>query len=178
MKVGISNDHRAVKIKPKIIKYLKSKSYEVIDFGPNTDEPTDYPIYAFQLGQKISNNEIDFGILLCGTGVGMCIAANKVKGVRCANVNNIKDTKLTREHNNANMIALSADSPLFKIKDILDVFLKTKFSNEERHNRRISLISSYENYEEIKTPLMNKEEIPAENNIDESSTTMADIMAD
>lgn len=169
MKIGIANDHCGVNRKKEIIKYLKSKKYEVIDFGSNTPESVDYPIYAFELGKKISNKEVDLGILLCGTGVGMSIAANKVNGVRCAKVDNIKDAKLTRQHNDANMIALSAGISIIKTKDIIDVFLKTKFSGEDRHIRRISMIDTYKNesFSELDDSFMNKDKIPVENNIEE-----------
>ncbi len=172
MKIGIANDHRGVNRKNDIMKYLNRKKYEVIDFGTNTSESVDYPIYAFELAKKVSHKEIDFGILLCGTGVGMCIAANKVDGIRCAKVDNINDAKLTRLHNDANMLALSSEISLIRTKDILDVFLKTKFSEEERHIRRISMINSYikESALEENDYSMNKEQIQVENNIEESST--------
>jgi len=170
MKIGITNDHRGVNRKKEIIKYLKSKGHEILDFGPNTSESVDYPIYAFDIGKRISNKEIEFGILLCGTGIGMCIAANKVNGVRCANLNNINDAKLAREHNNANAIALNSDMNMIRIKDILDVFLKTKFSNEERHARRVSLIDSYKNETIIENndSFGNNDMINEENNTKES----------
>jgi ribose 5-phosphate isomerase B len=171
MKIGITNDHRGVNRKKEIIRYLRSKGHEIFDFGSNSSESVDYPIYAFDIGKRISNNEIELGILLCGTGVGMCIAANKVNGVRCANLNNIKEAKLAHEHNNANAIALSADMSLIRIKDILDAFLKAKFSSEERHIRRVNLIDSYTNDPIIKNndSFMDKDMINVENNIKESS---------
>lgn len=173
MKIGITNDHRGVNKKKEIIKYLRSKGHEVFDFGSNSSESVDYPIYAFDIGKRISNNEVDLGILLCGTGIGMCIAANKVNGVRCANLNNIKDAKLAHQHNNANAIALSSDMSMIRIKDILDVFLKSKFSKEDRHLRRVNLIDSYknENVIENNASFMDKDVINVENNIEESTTS-------
>lgn len=170
MKIGITNDHRGVNRKKEIIKYLKSKGHEVLDFGSNSLESVDYPIYAFDIGRRISNNEIELGILLCGTGIGMCIAANKVNGVRCANLNNIKDAKLARQHNNANAISLNSDMSMIRTKDILDVFLKAKFSTEERHIRRVNLINSYTNETVIENNayFMDKDLINAENNIEQS----------
>lgn len=170
MKIGITNDHRGVNRKKEIIKYLRSKGHEVLDFGSNSLESVDYPIYAFDIGKRISNNEIELGILLCGTGVGMCIAANKVNGVRCANLNNIKDAKLAHQHNNANAIAISSDMSMIRIKDILDAFLKAKFSSEERHIRRVNLIDSYKNENVIENndSFMDKDVINAENNTKES----------
>ena len=91
------------------------------------------------------NKESDLGILLCGTGIGMSIAANKVNGIRCAKVNNVHDTVLTREHNNANVIALSANDTLFKTKKIVNAFINTSFSNDERHIRRIEMLEKHDN---------------------------------
>lgn len=145
MKIGIATDHHGIKIKEELINYLNKKGNEVVNYGPNTRDSVDYPEYAFKIGKSIQNKEIDLGILLCKTGIGMSIAANKVNGVRCAKVDNIKEAKLAREHNDANVIALSAEQPLFVLKDIIDVFIKTKFSNEERHQKRIDLINNYKN---------------------------------
>ena len=97
------------------------------------------------IGEKINVGEIDLGILICGTGIGMCIAGNKVKGIRCAKVDNIKEAKLSRLHNNANVISLSSNMGLMRMKDILDVFLSTSFSAEERHVLRINKIDNYSN---------------------------------
>ena len=142
MKIGIAADHNGVKMKAKIKAYLEHLGHEIIDFGPETIDSVDYPEYAFKVGKALKE-EIEIGILICGTGIGMSIAANKVKGVRCALVHSTKEAKLSRLHNNANVIALSANTSMLRIKDILDVFINTKFSNEERHQRRINLIDSY-----------------------------------
>lgn len=145
MRICIANDHRGVKRKKEIIKYLESKGYELINIGTDLDNSIDYPEFAFSLGKKIVNKEADLGILLCGTGIGMSIAANKVKNIRCAKVDNVRDAKLTKLHNDANVIALSSEISLFKTKRILNAFLETKFSNEERHVRRIKMIDDYDN---------------------------------
>lgn len=145
MKLVIASDHRGIKRKKEIIDYLRKNNIEVIDLGPNTEESVDYPIYAFKLCNEICNNNAELGILLCGTGIGMSIAANKVKGIRCAKVTNVNDTILTRQHNNANVIALSSSESLFKTKKIVDAFVKTEFSNDERHIRRIEMLESYDN---------------------------------
>ncbi len=139
-KICIASDHHGIMVKSKIIDYLTKKKYEVIDFGPNTDEMVDYPIYAKKVGHAIANKEADFGILICATGIGMSIACNRIKGVRCAHVDNVLDSKHTRLDNDANVIAFSSKLKMYKIYDIIDVFLTTKFSNEERHIRRIKLI--------------------------------------
>jgi len=145
MKVGIASDHRGVKKKEKLIKYLKKHGYTIYDYGTNSEESVDYPDYAFLVGEKINSEEIDFGILICGTGIGMCIASNKVKGIRCAKVDNVEEAKFSRLHNNANVVALSNEMGLMRMKDILDVFLSTDFSAEERHIRRIAKIDNYGN---------------------------------
>lgn len=144
MIIGIANDHRGVKRKKEIVNFLEKKGYEIVDFGTNTEESVDYPKLAFELGENISNKKIDMGILLCGTGIGMSIAVNKVKDVRCARIDSIKDAKITREHNDANVLAISSELNIFKTKRIVDTFLTTSFSNEERHIKRIEMISKYE----------------------------------
>ena len=144
MKIVIASDHRGIKRKEEIINHLKKRNIEVEDLGPNTEESVDYPVYAFKLCNEICNENADLGILLCGTGIGMSIAANKVKGIRCAKVTNVNDTVLTRQHNNANVIALSANESLFKTKKIVNAFIDTKFSNDERHIRRIEMLENHD----------------------------------
>ncbi len=145
MNIGIATDHRGIKQKQKLIKYLEKKGHTIYNYGPDTEESVDYPDYAFLIGEKINSGEIELGILICGTGIGMCIAGNKVKGIRCAKVDNIKEAKLSRLHNNANVISLSSNMGLMRMKDILDVFLSTSFSAEERHVLRINKIDNYSN---------------------------------
>lgn len=145
MKIGIACDHNGMKLKSEIISYLKNLNYNVIDLGPNKfDKNDDYPDYAFKLGEAICDGEVNRGILICGTGIGMSIACNKVKGVRCAKVNTIKETKLTRIDNDANVIAISKDLNFDRIKRIIETFLNTPFSIEERHHRRVEKIIKYE----------------------------------
>lgn len=137
MKIGIACDHHGVKLKSKIIKYLNSKGYEVINFGTDTTESVDYTDYAFKIGNAIQNNEINYGFLICGTGIGMCMAANRMKNVRCARVFNKYEARMTRLHNNANVLAFSSKMCFFKIKKIIDIFLETSYSDLERHNIRL-----------------------------------------
>lgn len=145
MKIGIACDHNGMKLKSEIISYLKDLNYNVIDLGPNKfDKNDDYPDYAFKLGEAVCDGEVNRGILICGTGIGMSIACNKVKGVRCAKVNTIKETKLTRIDNDANVIAISKDLNFDRIKRIIETFLNTPFSIEERHHRRVEKIIKYE----------------------------------
>lgn len=143
MKIGIANDHRGFEIKNKIVEFLTNLGYEVINYGSDSEEPVDYPEYAFKVGEAIKNKEIDKGILICRTGIGMSIACNKVKGVRCAKVDNVEDAALTRIDNDSNVIAISYVKDITEIKEIIKTFLEMKFSEEERHKRRINLIDTY-----------------------------------
>ena len=143
MKISIANDHNGVTIKEILKKYITDLGYEVIDFGSNQGEKADYPLYAFKVGKSVVASETDLGILICGTGIGMSIACNKIKGIRCAKVSSIQEAKLTRQHNNANVIAISSKCPMWKLKKIVKVFIETSFSNEERHIRRNGLIDNY-----------------------------------
>lgn len=144
MRIGIASDHRGVRLKKSLIEYLTKKGYEVFDYGTNSEVSVDYPDYAFLIGEKVNEDEIDMGILICGTGIGMSIACNKVKNIRCAKVDTIQEAKFARLHNNANVITLSSYMSLIKMKDIIDVFLKTEFSNEERHIIRNNKIDNYD----------------------------------
>ena len=144
MKIGIANDHRGYKLKTKLIPYLQKKGYEVEDYGAFSTESVDYPDYGIMIGEKVRDKEVDFGIAICGSGIGISIACNKVRGVRCAKVNNPKEAKLTRLDNNANVIALSEKLHLFEAKDIIDAFLNTQYKEEERFQRRIDKINKYE----------------------------------
>lgn len=143
MNVGISNDHRGFKLKQKVTNFLKSMGYNIIDYGTYTEQSTDYPLYAFKVGEAIRDSKIDFGILICGTGIGMSIACNKVKNVRCARVCSKDDAYYTRLHNNANVIALSEN--IENVEEVILTFLNTEFSDEEKHNRRVEMINNYDN---------------------------------
>ncbi len=144
MKIAIGNDHNGVILKNKLIHYLKSQNIEVEDFGSYENEKADYPNYAFAVGKSIVDGKCNLGILICGTGIGMSIACNKVRGIRCAKVSSIDEAKLSKQHNNANVIAISSKMPFWKIKKIIIEFIKTPFSNEERHVRRNGLIDNYD----------------------------------
>lgn len=145
MKIGIACDHHGVEIKQNVTNYLISKGYNVVDYGTNSSEMVDYPLYAFKVGEAISKKEIDFGILFCNSGIGMSIACNKVKGVRCAKVSNVWDAEMTRRDNDANVIALSTKLEKEEIYKIIETFLKTDFLSLERYQRRIDLINNYSN---------------------------------
>ena len=143
MKIVIATDHNGVNEKEAIINNLKD-TYEVIDMSPNNTPTDDYPTYAINVAKYVSENENSLGILLCGTGIGMSIAANKVKGIRCAHVSNIDESKLARLHNNANVIAMSYKNDINLILECINNFITTDFANEERHIRRINMITEYE----------------------------------
>ena len=144
MKIGFASDHRGYKLKEQLKEELLKKNYEVIDYGTNSEESTDYPDYAFKVGEKIQNNEVDFGIVICSTGIGISIAANKVRGVRCALVTSLMQARLTRCHNNSNCLALGAFVTTFEeAKEIVATFISTDFEGD-RHLRRINKIKDYE----------------------------------
>jgi ribose 5-phosphate isomerase B len=145
MKIGIAADHGGYQKKEKIKKFLKKKGYEVIDYGAESfDMGDDYPKYAFKLGEDINN--ISFGILLCCSGIGMSIAANKVKNIRCAKVSTLFEAKCSRLDNDANVIALAGRMSSFKLERLIKAFIKTNFSKEERHIRRIKMVDNYGNH--------------------------------
>lgn len=145
MKIGITNDHRGLVLKQTLTNYLENKGYNIIDYGTDSDDSVDYPDYAFKLGKSLQTKEIDLGIAICGTGIGMDIALNKVKGIRCAKASNEEEAILARSHNDANALALSAKISSDIAKDIVDKFINTNFSNDKRHIERIQKIKEYEN---------------------------------
>ena len=136
MKVAIGSDHRGFKLKTKLIKYLDKKGYEVLDLGTDSKESADYPDFGIKVGEAVRDKVADLGIVICGTGIGISIACNKVKGIRCAKVNTRREAKLTRIHNNANVIALNERMFLFEAKDIVDTFLKTEYKPVEKFESR------------------------------------------
>lgn len=144
MKVAVASDHRGVEYKKQIIDYLLSKSYEVIDCSKENTETDDYPDFAFKVCEKVINKEVDAGILLCRTGIGMSIAANKVKGIRCAKVDNIEEATLCRNDNGANVMSLSYTKNMDETKKIIDAFFSAEVLNDERHVRRVNKIMEYE----------------------------------
>ena len=145
MKIAIGTDHNGTEMKKEIKTFLRNRGIEVIDVSEHNSALDDYPEYAFEVGKKVVSNEADLGILICGTGIGMSIAANKVKGVRCAHVTSTSEAILARQHNNANIMAIGANNN--KINDVIkmvDLFINTEFKKEERHVRRNKQILEYE----------------------------------
>lgn len=144
MKIIIGADHRGVTLKSKIKKLLKKLKIEVEDVGTNTRESCDYPDFGFKVAEEVSKNNYDYGILICNSGIGMSIVANKVKGIRASLCLNEIAATYARKDNNANVLVLSAEfTPDEKIEDIINNFLNTKFEGD-RHERRINKIKEYE----------------------------------
>ena len=141
MKIAIGNDHTAIELKNIIKEFVEEKGYEVIDLGTNSTESCDYPIYGEKVGRAVADGQADLGIAICGTGVGISLAANKVKGIRCALCSDTVSARLTREHNDANMLAMGAGIVGANLAlGIVDTFLNTPFSGEQKHVRRVKAI--------------------------------------
>lgn len=144
--IAIGCDHAAFDFKNKIIEHLKAQNISVEDFGSYNTNSVDYPDIALKLAKAVAAKQFESGILICGTGIGMSMAANKIKGIRCAVCGDTFSARATREHNDANILALGERVIGIGLAlDIVDTFIKTKFSNDERHNRRIDKISQIEN---------------------------------
>ncbi len=146
MKLALGSDHGGFALKEQIKAYLKGKGYELEDFGTYGTESVDYPTFALKAAQAVSKGECEKGILICSTGIGISIAANKVKGVRAALCGDLLSARLTRDHNDTNILALGAFIVAEKLAyAIVDTWLGTEFSKEERHQRRIDGITGIEN---------------------------------
>ncbi len=145
MRIGLASDHRGYEIKENLTNMLKEKGYTITDYGTYTNESVDYPKYAFMLCSGIINKEIDLGIAICGTGIGMSIACNKVKGIRCAKLDNKFDAEYAKRHNNANVIAISANKTIDEIIELFEIFNTNAFEDKEKYIRRINIVEEYEN---------------------------------
>ncbi len=149
MKIAIGNDHVAVELKNHIKNYLEAKGYEVINYGTDSTERTDYPIYGKKVADAVASGECDFGVLICGTGVGISVAANKVKGIRAVVCSEPYSAKLSRQHNNANIVAFGARVVGQATAEmIVDEFFAAEYEGE-RHQRRIDMIAAIENGEDF-----------------------------
>ena len=144
MKIGICSDHRGVYLKSSLIEYLDHAGYGVVDYGTDTSDSVDFPDYAFKLGNGIKNEEVDLGIAICGTGIGMSIALNKMNGIYCAKISNISEAVLCKRHNNANVIAISADIDEEQSKSMVEKFISTPFSGEDKYVKRNKMIRDQE----------------------------------
>ncbi len=142
MKLAIGCDHGGFELKQEILKHLKERGIETTDVGCPDSTSCDYPVYAKKVTELVRSGEVDLGILICGTGIGMSMAANKEPGIRAALCHDVFSAKATKEHNNANVLCMGArvigPGPALMI---VDTFLDTPFSEDERHIRRISLFS-------------------------------------
>ena len=145
MKIGIGCDHAACQLKDAVRDHLIEEGYDVTDFGTQEGVRVDYPAIAKKVADKVADKTLDFGILVCGTGIGMSISANKVKGIRCAMLSDTYSARLTREHNDANMMSLGARVIGIELaKDVVDAFLTTECPHVERHEARVRMIMDLE----------------------------------
>ena len=144
MNLGFASDHRGYKLKMELIKYFKENGYNVKDYGTNSEDSCDYVDYAYKLGQGVLTNEVDFGIAICGTGIGMSIALNKIRGIYCARVSNPDEAMHTRIDNNSNCIAIGESMPINTAILSIETFVTTEYSFLERHNRRINKLKQIE----------------------------------
>jgi ribose 5-phosphate isomerase B len=144
MRIAVGSDHRGVVVKQRIVPLLQQLAHEVIDVGPEPGGSVDYPDYALQVAQAVGTGQVDRGILICGTGIGMCIAANKVRGVRAAPCHDSITAELSRSHNDANVLCLSADLLGEElIERMVKIWLETPFEGG-RHARRVDKIMKFE----------------------------------
>ena len=140
MLVGIASDHRGVQLKKVLVDHFK----DFKDYGTMNEESTDYPDYAFKLGENVAKKNVDFGVAICGSGIGISIACNKVKGVRCAKVTTRKEAQVTRNDNNSNIVAFGEKTTIEDALAIVTTFINTPFSDLEKHHRRVDKITDYE----------------------------------
>ena len=145
MKIAIGADHAGYRLKDEIVPLLKELGHEVEDFGCDCEQSVDYPDYAIPVCERVVKGEADRGILICGTGIGMSIAANKVPGIRCALVHDLFSAKATREHNDSNVLAMGERviGPGLA-QEIVKVWLETPFSQNERHVNRVNKVMAIE----------------------------------
>ena len=144
MKIGFASDYRGYKLKKELINELKKENYEIIDYGTDSEESTDYPDYAFKLGENVAKKNVDFGVAICGSGIGISIACNKVKGIRCAKVSNKEEAEVTRIDNDSNIVAFGEKTSFDEAIAIVKTFINTESSDLEKHKRRINKIKEYE----------------------------------
>lgn len=147
MIVGIASDHRGFLTKQKLTEYLVKKGYNVVDCGTDSTERVDYTTYGFKLGEKVSNKEVDCGIAICGSAIGISIACNKVKGVRCGKINNVDEAIHGKERDYINVLAISGEGVSYEENvKIVDAFLSSKYNlSDPVYIKRIRDIEEYEN---------------------------------
>ena len=139
--IAVGSDHAGYELKNQLIEHLKNRGYEVKDYGTYSEASCDYPDYAKQVANAVAGGEAEQGLLVCGTGIGMSMVANKIKGIRAAVLSDEFSAEATRSHNDANILCLGARVVDYaKAEKLLDIFLDTPFSAEEKHIRRIGKI--------------------------------------
>ncbi|CAM3710268.1 ribose 5-phosphate isomerase B [Erysipelothrix urinaevulpis] len=147
-KISLASDHGGYEQKEAVKNFLLTEGYEVKDFGVYSEESQDYSDFIYPAAKAVADKEVDCGIILCGTGIGASITANKVRGIRCALVTSVEVAQLTREHNDSNVLALAGrTTDLDTNLAIVKTWLDTEFSHDERHERRIDKISKIEDKE-------------------------------
>ncbi len=145
MKIAVGADHRGFRTKGEILNFLGSIGIDYHDFGTGSEDPVDYPDVARAVGEAVSRGEFDRGILICGTGIGVCMAANKIKSIRAAPCNTVFCARRSRQHNDANVLCLGADMDSEPFEEIIRAFLQTPFEGG-RHQRRVEKISELESH--------------------------------
>ena len=152
MRIAIGSDHRGYDVKRRLVSLLERLGHQVLDLGTNSSDSVDYPDFAFQVAPAVSEGRVDRGILVCGTGIGMCIAANKVRGVRAAPCHDSITAEMSRRHNDANVLCLSADLLGGELLDrMVRIWLETEFDGG-RHARRVEKITRFETGAAPQTP--------------------------
>jgi len=145
MKIGIGNDHTALILKEEIVKHLESRGFETVDYGTYNSDSCDYPIYGEKVANAVMAKEVELGILICGTGVGISLAANKVKGIRACVCSEAYTARMSRQHNNSNVLCIGARVVGDEVaKMIVDSWLDTEYEGG-RHQRRVDIITDIEN---------------------------------
>ena len=146
MRIGIANDHRGIETKHNLTKFLTDKGYDVVNYGTNQEGRVDYTTYGFILGEAVANNDVDYGIAICGSAIGISIACNKVKGVRCGKINSVEEAIHGKERDFINVIALSGTTPIEENIKIVEAFLSAEENMiDPVYKNRIDQIIDYEN---------------------------------
>ena len=146
MRIGIANDHRGIETKHNLTKFLTDNGYDVVNYGTNGEGRVDYTTYGFILGEAVTNNDVDYGIAICGSAIGISIACNKVKGVRCGKINSVDEAIHGKERDFINVIALSGITPIEENIKIVEAFLNAEENMVDPvYKNRIDQITDYEN---------------------------------
>ena len=146
MKIGIANDHRGIETKQKLTEFLTNKGYDVINYGTNQEGRVDYTTYGFIIGEAVANKDVDYGIAICGSAIGISIACNKVKGVRCGKINTVEEAIHGKERDFINVIALSGTTPIDENIKMVEAFLNSEENTlDPVYKNRIDQIMEYEN---------------------------------